>query len=252
MKYIKKTKLINLLMLLIVIVIYFFMSQTVETYIDKRKQPIYKVDTQENKVAITFDVNWTDKEYLYDILDILDKYQVKATFFVMGKWIVYPDSNLEKIKAIYERGHEIGNHSYSHQDFARVSKEKMIDEIRKTEDTIYQAIGVKTELFRFPSGSYNDTAINVVEELGYKSIHWDVDSVDWKQLGSDVEYNRVMKKVKSGSIILFHNNGKYTPGNLDRIIPELESYGYEFVKISDLIYKSNYVIDNEGIQREIK
>lgn len=252
MRYLKNNKFFSLVLLIAVIAIYSFLSSTDAVFLEKRNQPIYRVDTDEKKIAITFDVNWAETEYLYDILDVLDKYNVKATFFVMGKWVVYPKGNVEKLQEIYNRGHEIGNHSYVHPDFAKVGKERMVEEVTKTEDIIKQTIGIKTELFRFPSGSYSDNGINVIKELGYKSIHWDVDSVDWKQSGLDVEYNRVIKKVKPGSIVLFHNNGKYTPSNLDKLIPELQSQGYEFVKVGELIYKDNYEIDSDGVQRALK
>lgn len=84
----------------------------------------------------------------------------------------------------------------------------------------------------------------------YKCIQWDVDSVDWKQSGADVEYNRVMKNVKEGSILLFHNNAKYTPENLDRIINKLTDEGYKFLTVSELIYDDNYYIDENGVQNK--
>lgn len=213
-------------------------------------EPIYRVGTEDKKISITFDVNWAEKEHLYEILDVLDKYNVKSTFFVMGKWLVYPDdSNVEKLKEIQKRGHEIGNHSYSHADFKKVNEEKMIKEIKQTEEAINKIIGVKTELFRFPSGSYNEGGVKVAKSLGYKAIQWDVDSVDWKELGLEREYNRVIKNVKPGSIVLFHNDGKYTPENLERLIPKLKEQGYEFVTVGQLLYKDNFYIDNEGVQR---
>lgn len=213
-------------------------------------EPIYRVGTEDKKIAITFDVNWAEKEHLYEILDVLDKNNVKSTFFVMGKWLVYPDdSNVEKLKEIQKRGHEIGNHSYSHADFQKISEDKMIREIKQTEDTINKIIGIKTELFRFPSGSYNENGVKVAKSLGYKAIQWDVDSVDWKELGLEREYNKVIKNVKSGSIVLFHNDGKYTPENLKRLIPKLKEQGYEFVTLGQLLYKDNFYIDNEGVQR---
>lgn len=252
MRYIKNNKIFSLIMLITVVCIYVFLSSTNAVFLEKRNQPIYKVDTDEKKVAITFDVNWAEKEYLYDILDVLDKYNVKATFFVMGKWVVYPKGNVEKLQEINNRGHEIGNHSYVHPDFSKIGQERMIDEVTKTHDIIKQVIGIDTELFRFPSGAYNDNGVRVMESLGYKNIHWDVDSVDWKQSGLDIEYNRVIKKVKSGSIVLFHNNGKYTADNLDKLIPKLQGQGYELVKVGELIYKDGYEIDDEGIQRQLK
>lgn len=217
---------------------------------DIQKEAIYRVDTENKKISFTFDVNWADEEYLYKILDILDKYNVKATFFVMGRWIVYPENeNIDKLKEIYKRGHEIGNHSYSHADFKTINEQKMIKEIKDAEKVIKETIGVKTELFRFPSGHYNQNGVKVANSLGYKSIQWDVDSIDWKQLGLEREYLRVINHVKPGSIVLFHNNGKYTADNLNRLIPELQGKGYEFVPVGQLIYKDGFYIDNEGVQR---
>lgn len=217
---------------------------------DIQKEAIYRVDIENKKISLTFDVNWADEEYLYKILDILDKYNVKATFFVMGRWIVYPENeNIDKLKEIHKRGHEIGNHSYSHADFKTINEQKMIKEIKDAEKVIKETIGVKTELFRFPSGHYNQNGVKVANSLGYKSIQWDVDSIDWKQLGLEREYSRVINHVKPGSIVLFHNNGKYTADNLNRLIPELQGKGYEFVPVSQLIYKDGFYIDNEGVQR---
>ena len=168
----------------------------------------------------------------------------------MGGWVNYTDDNKEKLKNIYNDGHEIGNHSYIHPNFVNISEQRMNDELKNTEDIIYQTIGCNTKLFRFPSGSYNEKALNYVMSKGYKCIQWDVDSVDWKQSGADVEYNRVMKNVKEGSILLFHNNAKYTPENLDRIINKLTDEGYKFLTVSELIYDDNYYIDENGAQNK--
>ncbi|MDO4402869.1 MAG: deacetylase, partial [Clostridiaceae bacterium] len=117
------------------------------------------------------------------------------------------------------------------------------------EDIINEAIGIKTNLFRFPSGAFNESAVNIVEGLGYIPIHWSSDSVDWKNTSLDIEYNRVLKSIEQGGIMLFHNNGKYTAQNLDKLIPKLKSDGYNFVKVGELIYNNNYIIDENGIQR---
>lgn len=212
------------------------------------KNPIYRVNKEEKNIALTFDINWAEKEYLYDILKILDKYNIKGTFFIMGGWLNYTEENKEKLIMIKEGGHEIGNHSYSHPSFSRIGNGKMIEEIKKTEDAIFNTIGMKTRLFRFPSGDYNGQAVSVIEDMGYKCIQWDVDSVDWKQLGEDIEYQRVIKNVKPGSIVLFHNNAMYTPNNLQKIISKLKEDGYSFVTVGELLYEDNYYIDENGEQ----
>ena len=214
------------------------------------KKPIFKVNTDKKQVALTFDVNWAENEYLYDILDVLNKYNVKATFFVMGKWIIYPEGNKEKLIKINEMGHEIGNHSYVHPSFTKIDETRMLEELTKTDNIIYETIGVKPTLFRFPSGDYNDKALQFVSENGYKCIQWNCDSVDCKQSGKDIEYERVMKNVSAGSIMLFHNNAKYTPSNLDRIIPKLQEEGYEFVTVGELTDYDEYYIDENGEQHK--
>ena len=216
-----------------------------EVYNDK---PIFRVGTDEKKVALTFDINWAEKEELYNILGILDKYNVKATFFIMGGWVNYSEENKEKLIKIKEGGHEIGNHSYIHPMFSNISEERMNEEIEKTNKIIEDTVGEKVKLFRFPSGNYNEKACRFVANKEMMSVQWDVDSVDWKQSGADIEYDRVMKKVAPGSILLFHNNAKYTPGNLDRIISKLEEEGYKFVKVGEMIYYNDYIINEKGEQ----
>ncbi|WMJ81081.1 polysaccharide deacetylase family sporulation protein PdaB [Clostridium sp. MB40-C1] len=209
-----------------------------------RKLPIYCVDTKEKKVAISFDASWGANNTI-KILDTLDKYNIKATFFLVGRWI---DEFPEETKQIYKRGHEIGNHSNSHPDMTKTQDSKIIQELAATDAKLMQLIGTDTKLFRFPGGAYDNRSISAVESTNHYCIQWDVDSIDWKELGAEKEYNRVITKVKPGSIVLFHNAAKYTPENLPKIIEELKSQGYEFVKISDLIYKENYYLDNAGKQ----
>ncbi|GKX66074.1 polysaccharide deacetylase family protein [Inconstantimicrobium mannanitabidum] len=223
----------------------------ISTIVEKKENPIYCVDTDEKKVAITFDVNWAETDYLDDILKILKDKNVKATFFVMGGWVNYSQENQEKLKRIYEGGHEIGNHSYMHPDFKKISNTRMIEEIQKTNDIVKKVVGVTPKYFRFPSGSYNSNAVVTLRNNKYTPIQWDVDSIDWKNKSEQFEYDRIIKKAKSGSIILYHNNGKYTTKSLPRVIDKLKSDGYNFVRIDDLVFKGNYYIDVDGKQKII-
>ncbi|GAA0762961.1 MULTISPECIES: polysaccharide deacetylase family protein [Clostridium] len=210
--------------------------------------PIYRVNKDEKVISLSFDINWAEKDEIYNILEVLDKYNVKATFFIMGGWVNYSEENREKLIKIKEGGHEIGNHSYIHPMFTKIDENRMKEELEKTDKIIEETIGIKPKLFRFPSGDYNKKAFDYVSSKGYKCIQWDVDSVDWKERGADEEYNRVIKKVAPGSILLFHNNAKYTPGNLDRIIKSLEDSGYSFATVGDIIYYENYYVDDKGEQ----
>lgn len=211
---------------------------------EQRKLPIYCVDTKEKKIAISFDANWGD-DRTDDILKILDKYNAKATFFIVGAWIdQYPD----KVKTMHQKGHEIGNHSNKHPIMTTISKERMNKEITTTDAKIMAITGKATTLFRCPSGEYNNLVIETVESTNHYCIQWDADSIDWKEQGAEIEYNRIIKKTKPGSILLFHNNAKYTPENLDKVLKHFKAQGYKFVKISDLIYKKNYYINESGKQ----
>ena len=214
------------------------------------KIPIYRVGRDDNSIALTFDINWAENDQIYNILDVLDKYNVKSTFFIMGGWVNYSEENIQKLKEINERGHEIGNHSYMHPMFTKISKEKMLEEISKTDEIIEEITGFKPTLFRFPSGDYNEEAVKYINSLGYKIIQWDVDSLDWKNTGEEFEYNQVYSKRKSGSIVLYHNNTKYTPANLEKIIIKLQEEDYKFLKVSDLIYEDSYYINPQGEQNK--
>lgn len=241
----KKILLVCVLLFIAVIMSVFINYNDIGVFMSRNKKlPIYFVDTSEKKVAISFDVSWgTDNTE--KILDILDKYNVKATFFIVGGWI---DDSPDKVKEIYDRGHEIGNHSNKHPDMTKLSKDKIIEDIDICDAKVRKVTGEGTKLFRFPEGAYNNLAVDTVKETGHYSVQWDVDSIDWKEQGADIEYNRIISKTKPGSILLFHNNAKYTPENLPRVIEELQSKGYKFVKVGDLIYRDNYHIDALGKQ----
>jgi peptidoglycan-N-acetylglucosamine deacetylase len=209
-----------------------------------KKVPIYYVDTKDKKISLSLDVSWGN-DNTPAILDILDKYNVKATFFIVGAWI---DDHKELVREIVNRGHELGNHTNRHPDMDKISREKLIQEIMTCDAKIMSVTGQGTKLFRCPSGAYNELVLNTVESTGHYTIQWDVDSIDWKEHGPSIEYNRVIKNTKPGSILLFHNNAKYTPETLPKIIEKLKGDGYSFVKVSDLIYKDNYYIDASGKQ----
>ena len=213
-----------------------------------RKLPIYSVDRNDNKIAISFDCAYGD-EFTDTILDVLNEYNVKCTFFTVKFWVdKYPD----KVKKIIENGHEIGTHSTTHPNMSKLSTNKIEEELKLSCDAITNLTGQKVELFRPPFGDYNNNVISVAERLGLYTIQWDVDSIDWKDLSAKDITNRILSKTKSGSIILCHNNGLHTAEALPYVLSNLQNKGFEFVKISSLIYKDNYEIDNFGRQTLIK
>ena len=209
-----------------------------------RELPIYRVERQDNKIAISFDCAW-GTDYTDKLLEIMEKEGVKCTFFAVEFWT---KKNPEYIKKISEYGHEIGTHSATHPYMSKLDKDTITKELLSSANEIEKITGKKVELFRPPYGDYNDRLIKTARELGLFTIQWDVDSLDWKDLSAKEIKSRVTSRVKSGSIVLFHNQGLHTAEALPTIIRELKGEGYEFVKISDLIYHENYQMRTDGSQ----
>lgn len=214
--------------------------------VNSRKLPIYCVDTDQKKVALSFDAAWGNDD-TQALLDILAEYDVKATFFMTGGWIEsYPDD----VKKIAKEGHDLGNHSENHKHMSTLSKNQCSDEIMSPHEKVKEITDVDMCLFRPPYGDYNDTLINMVEDCGYYAIQWDVDSLDWKDYGAENIVNTVLehKNLGNGSIILMHNGAKYTKDALPRIIEGLRAKGYEIVPVSQLVINGDYTIDHTGRQ----
>lgn len=213
----------------------------------KRLLPIYSVDRVDDCVSISFDCAW-GVEHTDDILDALDKFGVKCTFFAVEFWVrKYP----EYCKKIIERGHEIGTHSKTHPKMSTLSREKIVEELTSSKSAIEEITGRKVILFRPPFGDYDDGVISMATSLGLYSVQWDVDSLDWKDLSARDIAARVLSKTKSGSIILCHNNGLHTAESLPLIFGPLIAQGKKFVKISDLIYLSDYEMQPDGTQKQV-
>jgi polysaccharide deacetylase family sporulation protein PdaB len=209
-----------------------------------RLVPIYAVKTREKRLAISFDATW-GTELTDEILAILDSHGIKTTFFLAGYWV---DKHPDYVAKIAGQGHEIGNHSYSHPHMNTLSEQGIHYELQKNADLIRDLTGQKTSLFRPPFGEYNNQVISIASSLGYHTIQWSVDSLDWKNLTSSQIYDRVMDQVQPGSIVLFHNAAPGTPGAIRRLIPDLLAKGYEIVPISALLHQGDFYIDHAGIQ----
>ncbi len=247
---IKQKKFILLAIGLIVIIGAFSLNSTIlptigATYfITDRKLPIYSVETDENKVAISFDAAWgADKTV--DIMNKCDEYGVKATFFLVGFWIEkYPDM----VKTIYNRGFEIGIHSNTHPDMTKLSIQEIKKELETNIKLVEDLIDTRPKVFRPPYGYYNNTLIEVCEELGLSCIEWDVDSLDWKGISASEIAGRIMSKSKNGSIILCHNNSDNIVPALKLIFEYFSSKKTKVVPVGELIYYQDYIINNQGVQ----
>jgi len=243
------TQIIWVLILVMLSVFYVqnFEYDAISVFLNTKKElPIYSVETDEKKIAISFDAAWGD-EFTEEILRILRERNIKATFFLVGFWV---DHYPEKVKLIAQEGHEIGNHSTNHPHMSKLTKEQILREIQTTQEKIERLAGDKAvKLFRPPFGDYNDRLIITCREMGFEPIQWDVDSLDWKNYGVSHMFKQVTGKVRNGSIVLFHNNAKYITQALPKILDHLLEEGYQFVPISELILKGNYYIDHTGRQK---
>ena len=211
-----------------------------------RKLPIYCVETDKPQISISFDSAWGN-EYTQAMLDILSAHNVKATFFMTGQWV---EKFPEEVVKIYEAGHDLGNHSESHPYMSKLEESEQVQELMTVHNRVKELTGYDMFLFRAPYGDYNDQVISCVQENNYYPIQWDVDSLDWKDYGAQDIIKKITEneKLGNGSIILCHNGAKYITDALDTVLTVLEDKGYEFVPISQLIYKDHYHLNHEGRQ----
>ena len=219
---------------------------SVSSTINGKELPIYCVETDEKKVALSFDAAWGNED-TQKILEILAKHNVHATFFMTGGWV---DSYPEDVKAILAGGHDLGNHSENHKNMSQISNDDKEQELMKVHEKVKNLTGYEMFLFRPPYGDYDNDVIKTATKCGYYPIQWDVDSLDWKDYGVDSIVNTVCsnKHLGNGSIILCHNGVKFTADALDTLITNLKGQGYEIVPISELIYRDGYHMDAEGRQ----
>lgn len=250
--YVVKSKTLKLffifIMLAVIMSINFFENGFVLAdvffYKSTRKIPIYCVERTDKKIALTFDAAWgSDKTK--SILEELKRNGVTATFFLVGMWV---DKNEDLVKEIDACGFEIGTHSNTHPDLTKLDRSQIELELSVSTNKIEKITNKKVKNFRAPYGAYNNTLIEIADSLKLKTIQWDVDSLDWKGISaSQINFN-ILKKVKSGSIILCHNNSDYILEALPGLILSLKSRGYSFETVDSLIYQDNFSIDSTGKQ----
>jgi polysaccharide deacetylase family sporulation protein PdaB len=203
---------------------------------DKGKVPqaIYKVDTNEKKIALTFDISWGETRAT-PILDILKEKKVnKATFFLSSPWSQrHPDI----VKRIVEDKYEIGSHGHKHDDYTKYSDEEIRNQIGKAHTILTELTGKQPNLIRMPNGDFDKRVLHVAADMGYTVIQWDTDSKDWTNPGVDTIVKNVLSKAHPGDIILMHasDSCKQTHLALPAIIDRLRAEGYQFVTVSELI-----------------
>ena len=229
----------------LLVILIFLISGTpafVSTSKAMKKLPIYCVQRDDKCVSLTFDAAWGNED-TQQLIDIMCKYNVKATFFVVGSWV---DKYPESVKALSEAGHEVMTHSDDHAHFSKLSTSEIYENVNTSCDKIEAVTGTRPKLFRCPYGEYDDHVIQALADLGMKTIQWDVDSLDWKEIPADQILQRVRSGVQPGSIILFHNAAKHTPEALPSVIEYLLQNGYSIVPVSELLLQGDYEIDHTG------
>lgn len=210
----------------------------------QRLLPIYSVQREDKIVAISFDAAWGNED-TQTLIDILQQRGLTATFFVVGDWVDrYPDS----VKALAAAGNEVMNHSLSHAHFSTLREDDIVADVKACNDKIAALTGVTPTLFRCPYGEYDDHVIQAVGSLGMTAVQWDVDSLDWKGISAAEIQKRVLKNVRPGSIVLFHNAAENTPEALPGILDSLLADGYTIVPVSQILLSGDYTIDHTGRQ----
>jgi len=197
---------------------------------DLPPSPIYRGHPEKEMISFLINVSWGE-EHIPDILNTLKESNIKATFFIEGKWA---KNNSELVKMIDEQGHIIGNHAYNHPDMSRLSEEAMIEQISQTNDILQAITDKKPKWFAPPSGSYNDRVVQMAHQLDMETILWTVDTVDWKNPSVSVMLNRVHDKIHPGATILMHPTQAVANG-LPELIERIEAEGYKVGHVGQLM-----------------
>lgn len=192
-------------------------------------KPIYKGGSSD-KVSLMFNVYW-GTEYIDGILDALDEYGVKTTFFVGGSWA---RDNEAMLKKIVDRGHEIGNHGFFHRDHAKLDRDKNREEIEACHNLVKAACGVEMNLFAPPSGAFSRKTLDIAEETGYTTVMWSKDTIDWRDKNEDLIYARATKNVTGGDLILMHPT-EATLNALCKVLCTLHERGLTVATVSEVL-----------------
>lgn len=216
----------------------FTAARAVVSTVSGRLIPVYSVLTPEPWVSLTFE-GASGKDATCEILEVLEAHNVTATFFLSGEWM---EKHEDSIEGISEGNHELGNYTYSAPHPNSLPKTDLKRELEKAHKYIEKATGQTPKVFRPPYGEYSNKVIEVSKELGYETVIWSIDSLDWRGTSSDDMLKRILGKLKSGAIIRFHVTGRNTPEAVPQIIEAIKEQEYEIVPLSQLLLKGDYYI----------
>lgn len=246
--HMKQTALCLALMLLCGLYIGPLQADATAVVAAKRVLPVYSVEREDKVISVTFDASWGGDKTMA-ILDLLDEYDAKATFFLVGIWV---DKYPELVKEIHDRGHEIGNHSDSHPHMTQISESKMRQELSGMSDKLEALTGQRPTLFRPPYGDYNNKVVTVSRDAGYECVQWSIDSLDWKNRGVDDLVKRATTNVQPGDIILFHNDSEYIVQALPAILQTYQAQGFQMIPAGEILLEGETTIDVQGKQHPVK
>lgn len=225
-----ETHITNVILIVVICGMFFlaFTSSIKSVFNANSTEAIYRGNTENNKISLMINVYW-GTEFVEPMLDVLKQNNVTATFFVGGTWVA---QNSEILKKIYDDGHEIGNHGYYHKDHKLLSNERNQEEIYITHKLVKEIIGVDMNLFAPPSGSYNQATLEIASTLGYRTIMWSKDTIDWRDKDSELCFTRATKNAKSGELILMHPT-EHTLKALPNIIKYYQDNNFTLTSVSD-------------------
>jgi len=192
--------------------------------------PIYKGNDEKKMAGFMVNVAWGN-DYVPKLLNLFNKHGIKATFFLDGSWV---KNNPNLAKMIQEEGHEIGNHAYSHPDMQTLSRERIRDEIVRTNQVIDATLNVNLQWFAPPSGSFHDQVVKIAREFDMYTVLWTVDTLDWKKPDASQMADRVVSKVEAGSLILMHPTEASVSG-LEQMIGGIQQKGLQLGTVSDVL-----------------
>lgn len=222
----------NVILIVIVIGMFFlaFTNNIKSVFNANQPQAIYRGNTNNNNVSLMINVYW-GTEFIEPMLEVLKQENIKVTFFVGGTWVA---SNSDILKKIYDDGHEIGNHGYYHKDHKYLSQERNQEEIYITHKLVKETIGLDMNLFAPPSGSYNNNTLTVASNLGYSTIMWSKDTIDWRDKDSELVFSRATINAKNGELILMHPT-EHTLKALPKIIKYYKDNNFNLTTVSENI-----------------
>lgn len=202
-------------------------NKVVQTANSEYNGTIYAGDKNSKYVSLMINVYW-GTDCLLNMLDTLDKYNVKATFFVGGTWV---KENKDVLKTIFEKGHEIASHGFKHKEHGKLDYTQNLSEIQTCHEIVKEVLNIDMELFAPPGGSYNANTTKAAEFLGYKTIMWTRDTIDWRDHNTSLIFNRAVTNMAGGDLILMHPT-KNTAEALSNIICYAKKHNFELVTVS--------------------